>query len=168
MSFESEPESLGSSGCFLHWFLEIGEAQMITNSSNGISQVLRKAVYVYGTRNVLTGLRSFPLAPSSFVLKHVLKKKNLLSHSRKGLTPLLSCHSTLWRVFSFPSFYLFVPGPWRRARQGGAYLICSPQRERRQSVCCAKCLEAVYLIFGLSLFQHELNCKQVGAAPSRC
>ena len=48
---------------------------MITNSSNGISQVLRKAVYVYGTRNVLTGLRSFPLAPSSFVLKHVLKKK---------------------------------------------------------------------------------------------
>ena len=167
MSFEAESESLGFSGCFLYWFLEIGEVPIITNSSNGISQVLRKAVYFYGTRNVLTGLRSFPLAPSSFVLKLVLKK-NLLSHSKEGLTPPLSCHSILWGIFSFPSFYLFVPGPWRRARQGGAYLICSPQRERRQSVCCAKCLESVYLIFGLSLFQHELNCKQAGAAPSRC
>lgn len=128
----------------------------------------------WGRQFIFMAPEMFWLAYGHFLWHHLplywnmFKKKNLLSHSKKGLTPLLSCHSILWGIFSFPSFYLFVPGPWRRARQGGAYLVCSPQRERRQSVCSAKCLESVYLIFGLSLFQHELNCKQEGAAPSRC
>ena len=41
-------------------------------------------------------------------------------------------------------------------------------RRGRPSVCSAECLEAVYLIFSSSLFQHELNCEHTRAAANGC
>lgn len=88
----------------------------------------------------------FPLYRDMFKTK---QNKTFCPHSKKSFTPLLSCHNILWGIVSPPPFHPVMPGPWRTAKQGGAYLIFNTEGEDK--VCTVRSVWKLFIWFSASL-----------------
>lgn len=164
VSFESECKPLGNRWLFSIWIFGNWGGRSSNHSSDGIRFVWRSSLSLWHRKCLTQHTHVFP-GISSFTLKHV-SKTSFVPIQRRAL---LACfHVTMHSEGCPPR----LPSPfYARAlasSQTRWHLSHASPKEEEESVCTAECLQAVYLIFGLSLFQHELNCKHTRVASNRC